>query len=535
MEQPKQPQQHHHRQHQHEQIPDGNSEDDTHINAATKKSDAFSSPPAISIISEPVLELLRDHDQQRSNDEDLKLAPPQMDNPSTAAADPKMTSISSSFRINVVNNKSLDEQHVRHHQGLLSSDEGLYLSEVNLSSLAQEQQQLLHHQQAAHFSSSTSRLVPPYRQEMSPVLGRIPDGATTEMAVDARPRIYSSESDPNSEFLCYDDAPDPEQDTSETGPLTNLGGGDNDKNMNNNMIEPPTRSNEPQALSSEESTAVLAVSSRSIHDGVAVPPNGNHISFYGAVAVAQHLENHNSGVTDTFASSSAGETTSSSVSQFKGESIWVSLHNIAERCLQPPVIGAISGILVAISPARGLLVDVVDRDNSAPLEWLFDGLYSVGLTAVPINMIILGCNLSNSYNKLRLGNSSSTGGSGAEVIVGNVGSLSKNDKEGLLDLSTMIGIVVGKMIVMPIIGFFSAWFLDNFVLDIPSDNDGAFYLALLIVFLTPTANNVMVMVELSGSNTKEGIASVIAMQFAVAPIILSCTLTMAIGYARGMQ
>jgi hypothetical protein len=53
----------------------------------------------------------------------------------------------------------------------------------------------------------------------------------------------------------------------------------------------------------------------------------------------------------------------------------------------------------------------------------------------------------------------------------------------------------------------------------------------MIVFLTPTANNVMVMVELSGSNAKEGIASVIALQYATAPIILSLTMSVAIGVA----
>ena len=56
-------------------------------------------------------------------------------------------------------------------------------------------------------------------------------------------------------------------------------------------------------------------------------------------------------------------------------------------------------------------------------------------------------------------------------------------------------------------------------------------MVVMIVFLTPTANNVMVMVELSGSNTKEGIAQVIALQYAVAPIILSCTMSVAVGIA----
>jgi hypothetical protein len=54
----------------------------------------------------------------------------------------------------------------------------------------------------------------------------------------------------------------------------------------------------------------------------------------------------------------------------------------------------------------------------------------------------------------------------------------------------------------------------------------------MIVFITPTANkNVMVMVELSGSNAKEGIARVIALQYAVAPVILSLAMTVTIGVA----
>jgi len=80
-------------------------------------------------------------------------------------------------------------------------------------------------------------------------------------------------------------------------------------------------------------------------------------------------------------------------------------------------------------------------------------------------------------------------------------------------------------VILPLIGILSAILLRAYVLDIPDDIDGAFYLVLMIVFLTPTANNVMVMVELSGSNTKEGIAAIIALQYAVAPLILSLTMT----------
>ena len=41
----------------------------------------------------------------------------------------------------------------------------------------------------------------------------------------------------------------------------------------------------------------------------------------------------------------------------------------------------------------------------------------------------------------------------------------------------------------------------------------------------------MVMVELSDSNAKEGIASVIALQYAAAPVILSLTMSAAMSVA----
>jgi predicted permease len=87
------------------------------------------------------------------------------------------------------------------------------------------------------------------------------------------------------------------------------------------------------------------------------------------------------------------------------------------------------------------------------------------------------------------------------------------------------------MIILPLVGIVSCIILKKYILDIPDEIDGSFYLVMMIVFLTPTANNVMVMVELSGSGAKEGIAGVIALQYAVAPIILSLTMSIAIGIA----
>lgn len=200
------------------------------------------------------------------------------------------------------------------------------------------------------------------------------------------------------------------------------------------------------------------------------------------------------------------------LSQTNKQNILETIKTVLKRCFQPPAIGAITGIIVAVSPLRGILVDISDRNSSAPLEWLFDGFFAVGQAAVPINMMILGCNLSASYSSKMVDPGMSKTGS------------------PLLPMNTTVGIVLGKMVVMPMIAFLLTTLMRS-ILTISDDIQGAFYLVVMIVFLCPTANNVMVMVELSGSGAKQGIARVIALQYAVAPIILSCTMTIAIGMA----
>lgn len=191
--------------------------------------------------------------------------------------------------------------------------------------------------------------------------------------------------------------------------------------------------------------------------------------------------------------------------KFYSISIWGTFAKILSRVFQPPVIGAMAGIIIAATPLRGLFVDVVDRSGNAPLEWMFDGLYAVGLAAVPVNMIILGVTLSQSH-------------------------LSSGPQSALMSSKTMAAIVVGKLIVMPIVGVASALVCKHYIFAIPDDIDASFYLVLMIVFITPTANNVMVMVELSGG-AKEGIARVIAWQYAVSPLILSLTMATVVGVA----
>lgn len=61
-----------------------------------------------------------------------------------------------------------------------------------------------------------------------------------------------------------------------------------------------------------------------------------------------------------------------------------------------------------------------------------------------------------------------------------------------------------------------------------SEIDGPFYLVLMIVMITPTANTVMVMVELTGKGKNEEMARIIAWQYALAPILLTVTVTMVV-------
>jgi hypothetical protein len=102
-----------------------------------------------------------------------------------------------------------------------------------------------------------------------------------------------------------------------------------------------------------------------------------------------------------------------------------------------------------------------------------------------------------------------------------------------LSTQSMIGIVVGKMIGMPLVGIASVLLFQEFIWDMPLGSKSAISLVLMIVCLTPTASNIIVMVELSGSSAKESMARVIALQYLLSPLILSFTMTIAIGCASG--
>lgn len=233
------------------------------------------------------------------------------------------------------------------------------------------------------------------------------------------------------------------------------------------------------------------------------------------------------GSNDSGSSTSKEESLNSFSSHDDRDKLLATISKVLKRCLQPPVIAALLGLLFASIPTiRGILVDIDDRDGSAPLQWFFDGLFEAGRAAVPINMIILGCNLSASY----MLHSPMTSTTPVDTNKGDMESSSNSfgTKAALL-------VVVGKMIVMPLLGYASTLVLSTFYV-VPHEIAGSLYLVLSIVFLCPTANNVMVMVELSGGGTgsKESMARIIAYQYAVAPIVLSGTVTGAVLMASSM-
>ena len=136
---------------------------------------------------------------------------------------------------------------------------------------------------------------------------------------------------------------------------------------------------------------------------------------------------------------------------------------VLPKALQPPVVGALIGIFIASFPQlRGLFVDLNDRASNAPLQWLFDGIHSVGAAAVPINMAILGFNLSLASNGPKGGDSTAIS----------------------FSFKTIVATVIGKMVVMPFVGLLISFVLKEYILHIPEAIDQAFYLVLMIVFIT---------------------------------------------------
>ncbi len=58
--------------------------------------------------------------------------------------------------------------------------------------------------------------------------------------------------------------------------------------------------------------------------------------------------------------------------------LWGQLQKAFGKALQPPVVGSLLGLFIAsFEQLRGIIVDMKDRNDNAPIEFIYDGLYSV--------------------------------------------------------------------------------------------------------------------------------------------------------------
>ena len=116
------------------------------------------------------------------------------------------------------------------------------------------------------------------------------------------------------------------------------------------------------------------------------------------------------------------------------------------------------------------------------------------------------------------------------ILTGNA--LSKGPDWNALPLRCNVGILVGKMLVMPLMAMLLMVIVHhtlghNGTIKLEHPYDESLYIAALAVSATPSANNLMVMVELSGGN-RAAMSTAIFTQYAMAPLILPLTLSASI-------
>ena len=129
----------------------------------------------------------------------------------------------------------------------------------------------------------------------------------------------------------------------------------------------------------------------------------------------------------------------------------------------------------------------------------------MGQAAVPLNMLILGASLAATSEKVQVAYKSN---------------------EEKVKPQVFLMIVFLKLVMMPICAIAAVYGLRTMI-SIPDNIDAPFYLVMLVVACTPTANNVMVMAEIGGVS-KEAMAKAIFVQYLFAPILLTGSVSVSV-------
>jgi predicted permease len=185
-----------------------------------------------------------------------------------------------------------------------------------------------------------------------------------------------------------------------------------------------------------------------------------------------------------------------------------------ERVLVPPVIGVLLGMVCStIPPTYYLLCGGTFGSrlpaaqcpaHNATLGFLTRGIATLGASAVPLNLILLG------------------------------NAMSKGPDWEALDLRCNAGIVVSKMILMPAMGVLLCLFLDTALGDegvgwlaLSDPYDQVLYIAIAALTATPSSNTLILMIELAGGD-KAAMSTAIFSQYVAAPLVLTVSLTLSI-------
>uniref|UniRef100_A0A061R2L1 Auxin efflux carrier family protein n=1 Tax=Tetraselmis sp. GSL018 TaxID=582737 RepID=A0A061R2L1_9CHLO len=78
------------------------------------------------------------------------------------------------------------------------------------------------------------------------------------------------------------------------------------------------------------------------------------------------------------------------------QAVMVRVRGFVSATFQPPVVASLIGMLIAVTPARGIFVDVVTRNGDAPLQFLTDGIMRIRCPhqhAHPRGFALEGCRL----------------------------------------------------------------------------------------------------------------------------------------------
>lgn len=169
-----------------------------------------------------------------------------------------------------------------------------------------------------------------------------------------------------------------------------------------------------------------------------------------------------------------------------------------EAVCVPPVIAVVAGVLFSVVVPRTYVELYIHRPG-APFHWLWQALELVSQPAIALNLILAGSNL----------------------------------PQGLADAAELpvrclVGAVFSRMLIMPCIIACLMMLLEwSSILDwlgpAPGSCKGCFWLPGLLPMALPTANNMVILTELAGENSKV-MSMIIFAQYLCAPLTLMLVL-----------